>query len=78
VALSVPAGDYGRLATNDARIPGYVRGLVGAQFGVGFVRDARNYPGYTTPAGPPERLELGQTATADDLYRWLRAKAPAR
>ena len=78
VALSVPSGDYGLLGTNDARIPRQVRGLVGAQFGIGFVRHARNYPAYTTPDEPPARFEIGRTATADDLYRWLRAKGPAR
>src|SRR5918993_1410622 len=68
VAMSVPAGDYGRLATNDPRLAPYVRSLIGAQFGVGFVRDERNYPAYTTPGGAPERFELGHTTTADDLY----------
>jgi hypothetical protein len=78
VALSVPSGDYGRLGTNDARIPDYVRGLIGSQFGVSFVRDVRNYPGYTTPKGDAARFEIGETTTADDLYYWLRAKNPAR
>jgi hypothetical protein len=78
VALSVPAGDYGLLGTNDARIPAYAGGLIASQFGVGFVRDPRNYPGYTTPKGPAARFEIGSTTTADDLYNWLRAGDPAR
>jgi peptidoglycan/xylan/chitin deacetylase (PgdA/CDA1 family) len=78
VALSVPAGDYGRLGTNDARIPGYAGGLIADQFGVAFVRDARNYPGYTTPKGDAARFEIGAQTTADDLYAWLRAGDPAR
>jgi hypothetical protein len=78
VALSVPAGDYGRLGTNDPRIPDYVRGLVADQFGVSFVRDGRNYPPYTKREGDAARFEIGETTTADDLYYWLRAKHPAR
>lgn len=78
VALSVPSGDYGRLGTNDPRIPDYVRGLIGSQFGVSFVRDGRNYPPYTKPEGDAARFEIGETTTADDLYYWLRAKNPAR
>jgi hypothetical protein len=77
-ALSVPAGDFGRLGTNDARIPGHVRALIADQFGVGFVRDGRNYPPYTTRQGDAERFEIGETTTADNLYYWLRAKNPAR
>jgi hypothetical protein len=77
VALSVPAGDYGRLGTNDPRIPDYVRGLIASQFGVSFVRDGRNYPAYTKPEGDAARYEIGETTTADDLYYWLRTKHPA-
>jgi Polysaccharide deacetylase len=78
VAFAVPGGDYGAQATNDPRIPGYVRSLVAAQFGPAFVRDARNWPGYTTRKGDAARLEIGAETTADDLYTWLRAKDPAR
>jgi peptidoglycan/xylan/chitin deacetylase (PgdA/CDA1 family) len=75
-ALSVPAGDYGRLGNNDPRIPGYAGKLIVDQFGVAFVRDPRNYPGYTTPKGDAARFELGAETTADDLYNWLRAGEP--
>jgi peptidoglycan/xylan/chitin deacetylase (PgdA/CDA1 family) len=78
VALSVPAGDFGRLGNNDPRIPGYAARLIADQFGVAFVRDARNYPPYTTPKGYAARFEIGATTTADDLYNWLRAGDPAR
>ena len=78
VAFAVPGGDYGQAATNDPRIPAYVRSLVATQFGPAFVRDARNYPAYSTRAGDAARLEIGRTTTADDLYAWLRAKDPAR
>ena len=78
LALSVPGGDYGRLASNDGHIAPQVRDLITTQFGVGFVRAPRNYPAYTKPAGDPARFDLGRTTTADDLYGWLRAKDPAR
>jgi biofilm PGA synthesis lipoprotein PgaB len=78
VAFAVPSGDYGATATNDPRIPAYVRSVVGTQFGAAFVRDAHNWPGYTTRAGDAARLEIGRTTTADDLYAWLRAKDPSR
>lgn len=77
-ALAVPGGDYGQNATNDPRIPGYVRGLINSQFGVAFVRGIANYPAYTRRNGPAARYELGRTTTADNLYNWLRAKHPAR
>jgi hypothetical protein len=51
---------------------------VTAQFGPAFVRDARNWPGYTARSGDAARLEIGAETTADDLYTWLRAKDPAR
>jgi poly-beta-1,6-N-acetyl-D-glucosamine N-deacetylase len=78
VAFAVPGGDYGAAATNDPRIPGYARSLIATQFGPAFVRDARNWPGYTTRSGDAARLEIGRTTTADDLYAWLRAKDPVR
>jgi peptidoglycan/xylan/chitin deacetylase (PgdA/CDA1 family) len=77
LALSVPAGDYGRTASNDPRIADYASELIDSQFGVGFVRGERNYPAYTTPDGDAARLEIGETTSADDLYNWLRAKNPA-
>ena len=58
-AVSVPGGDYGRLATNDHRAARFVRELIASQFGVGFVRDARNYPAYTTRGGHAARFEIG-------------------
>jgi peptidoglycan/xylan/chitin deacetylase (PgdA/CDA1 family) len=78
VAFAVPGGDYGAQATNDARIPGFVRSLVTTQFGTAFVRDARNWPGYTTRSGDATRFEVGRETTADDLYTWLRSKDPSR
>jgi hypothetical protein len=77
-AFAVPGGDYGRLDTNDEKIPGYVRGLIGSQFGVAFVRNPSNYPAYSTPGGQSARLDLGAASTADALYSWLRARDPAR
>jgi hypothetical protein len=78
VAFAVPGGDYGATATNDPRIPAYLRSLLTTQFGPAFVRDARNWPGYTPRAGDAARYEIGRTTTAGDLYAWLRAKDPAR
>jgi peptidoglycan/xylan/chitin deacetylase (PgdA/CDA1 family) len=78
VALSVPAGDYGTRGNNDPRIPGYAGRLITDQFGVAFVRDAHNYPAFTTPKGEAARYEIGAETTPDDIYNWLRAKDPAR
>jgi peptidoglycan/xylan/chitin deacetylase (PgdA/CDA1 family) len=78
VAFAVPGGDLGAGATNDARIPGYVRSLVATQFGAAFVRDERNWPAYTARSGDAARFEIGHATTADDLYAWLRAKDPVR
>jgi peptidoglycan/xylan/chitin deacetylase (PgdA/CDA1 family) len=78
VAFAVPGGDLGASATNDPRVPGYVRGLLATQFGAAFVRDPLNWPGYTARSGDAARLEIGRDTTADDLYAWLRAKDPAR
>ena len=78
VAFAVPGGDLGAGATNDPRIPAYVRSLVGTQFGAAFVRDTRNWPAYTTRSGDAARLDIGRATTADDLYAWLRAKDPSR
>jgi hypothetical protein len=75
VAFAVPDGDYGTIATNDPRIPGYTRALLAAQFGPAFVGGAQ---AYTTRSGDAARFEIGATTTADDLYAWLRAKDPAR
>ena len=77
-AFAVPGGDLGQHSTNDPRIPDFTRALIQTQFGVPFVRDARNYPPYTRPGGWAARLEIGRTTTADRLYAWLRAKDPAR
>jgi biofilm PGA synthesis lipoprotein PgaB len=77
-AFAVPGGNLGQAATNDPRIPGFVRGLISSQFGVAFVRAPANYPPYTRRRGWAARLEIGRTTTADRLYAWLRAKDPAR
>jgi hypothetical protein len=77
-AFAVPGGDLGQGSTNDPRIPDFARALIQTQFGVPFVRDARNYPAYTRRTGWAARLEIGRTTTADRLYAWLRAKDPAR
>lgn len=78
VAFAVPGGSYGQLATNDPRVPAFARELIGSQFDVGFTRGARNWPPYTRRTGDAARLEMGSTTTADDLYRWLRAKEPVQ
>jgi peptidoglycan/xylan/chitin deacetylase (PgdA/CDA1 family) len=78
VVFAVPGGDLGKDATNDARIAGYARSLIGSQFGVALTRDAGNWPGYTTRRGDAAGLSAGRTTTADRLYAWLRAKDPAR
>jgi peptidoglycan/xylan/chitin deacetylase (PgdA/CDA1 family) len=45
-AVAVPFGNYGQLASNDPRVAPYVRGLLTRQFGVIFVQDPENDPGY--------------------------------
>jgi hypothetical protein len=77
VSIAVPGGNYGQRGTNDGRIPDYMRSLLGTQFGVVFVTDARNRPAYTTRSGEPSRYEARRDTTADDLYGWLRAEDPA-
>jgi peptidoglycan/xylan/chitin deacetylase (PgdA/CDA1 family) len=80
VAFAVPGGNAGQLGTNDPQVPALLGGLLRRQFAVTFVRDARNYPGYTSSHahhGFAARYAIGATTTTDDLFRWLRDRAPA-
>jgi hypothetical protein len=76
IALAVPFGDYGQLQLSDPAIAPFMRGLITRQFAAWFVDDERNAPGYTTPSGEPERLQVHRELTTDRLYMWLRDNAP--
>jgi hypothetical protein len=76
-AVAVPFGNYGQLASNDPRVAPYVRGLLTRQFGVIFVQDPENDPGYTRAGGPTARYELHRGTSTDQLYMWLRDHSPA-
>ena len=76
IALAVPFGDYGQRQFGDPAIAPFMRGLVTRQFPAWFVDDERNDPGYTTPKGDAERLQVHSELTTDRLYMWLRDKAP--
>ena len=76
VAFAVPYGDYGQRQIGDPRIAPFMRGLLARQFGVYFVDDELNAPGYTTPTGEAARFEVNSGVTTDRLYMWLRDHRP--
>ena len=75
-AFAVPYGNYGQRETNDPAIARYMRALIERQFGVYFVQDERNDPGYAGATGEPERYEVHSETTTDRLYMWLRDNSP--
>ncbi len=74
--FAVPFGDRGQHAL--ARMRRFLDDLLTSQFRVVFVQRVGNDPGYTTPSGPAERLELHTATRTDDLYRWLVDHDPAQ
>lgn len=75
-AFAVPYGNYGQRETNDPAIAPYMRALMQRQFGVYFVQDEENEPGYAEQTGEAARFEVHSDTTTDRLYMWLRDHSP--
>lgn len=79
-AFAAPYGDVGQASTNDERIPGLLQEFLSRQFEVVFVKHPHNYPAFTTRRehhGFAHRFAIHGGTTVDDVFRWLRDRAPA-
>jgi hypothetical protein len=74
LSFAPPYGNFGQLATDDARIPGLLGDRLAKRFGLVFVQDPAQYarPGETVVP----RLQITRRMTGGDLHAWLDQQRP--
>jgi poly-beta-1,6-N-acetyl-D-glucosamine N-deacetylase len=77
-AFALPEGDYGRIFTNDRRIPARLASFLSKHFGAAFALDPPAYVAAGSSDRPAGRFEVHASTTPERLYARLRAAAPEK